>query len=90
MIGLPGDTVEVREGTVILNGQGMDERYVPPEFRDGLTLAPTVVADESYFVMGDHRTSSNDSRAWGPVHRRYIYGQAVFAYWPLERLGIVR
>jgi signal peptidase I len=90
VIGLPGDTVEVREGTVILNGQPMDERYVPHEFRDGLTLAPSVVAAESYFVMGDHRSSSNDSRAWGPVHRRFIYGKAVFAYWPLDRLGIVR
>ena len=75
VIGLPGDTVEVREGTVILNGQPM---------------APSVVAAESYFVMGDHRSSSNDSRAWGPVHRRFIYGKAVFAYWPLDRLGIVR
>ena len=90
VIGLPGDIVEVREGTVILNGQPMDERYVPLEFRDGLTLAPSVVAAESYFVMGDHRSSSNDSRAWGPVHRRYIYGKAVFAYWPLDRLGLVR
>jgi signal peptidase I len=90
VIGMPGDRVEVRNGTVILNGQEIDEAYVPREFRDGLTIGPVTVPAESYFVMGDHRSSSNDSRAWGPVHRRYIYGKAVFAYWPPERMGIVR
>lgn len=90
VIGLPGDRIEVRNGMVFLNGREMDESYVPREFRDGLTLGPLTVPEESYFVMGDHRSSSNDSRTWGPVHRRYIYGKAVFSYWPLERIGVVR
>lgn len=90
VIGLPGDRIEVRNGTVFLNGREMDESFVPREFRDGLTLGPLTVPEESYFVMGDHRSSSNDSRTWGPVHRRYIYGKAVFSYWPLERIGVVR
>lgn len=90
VIGLPGDRVEVREGTVILNGKPLQEGYVPFEFRDSVTVPETMVPPESYFVMGDHRTSSNDSRSWGPVHRRYIYGQAVFVYWPLEKLGVLR
>jgi signal peptidase I len=90
VIGLPGDSVEVRNGKVFLNGREMDESYVPREFRDGLTLGRVLVPEESYFVMGDHRSSSNDSRSWGPVHRRYIYGKAVFSYWPPTRVGIVR
>jgi signal peptidase I len=90
VIGLPGDTVEVKDGYVIVNGKQLDENYVPVEYRDDRPYPPTVVPPNEYFVLGDHRISSNDSRAWGFVPRDYIYGKAVFVFWPLEHLGSVR
>jgi len=90
VIGTPGDIVEVDNGTVIVNGQRLAENYVPEEYRDRISYAPTKIADDQYFVLGDHRSSSNDSRTWGMVPRRYIYGKAVFVYWPLEKMGILR
>ena len=65
------------------------ENYVPESYRDDRSYAPTVVPKDDYFVLGDHRSSSNDSRAWGFVPRSYIYGKAVFVFWPLDRIGSV-
>jgi len=90
VIGMPGDRVEVDQGKVIVNGQALVENYVPPEFRDQTSMAERVVPADQYFVLGDHRSSSNDSRAWGMVPRRYIYGKAVFIYWPLDKMGLLR
>ena len=89
VIGLPGDTVEVEDGFVIVNGKKLVENYVPPEYRDDRNYSSRVVPPDEYFVLGDHRVSSNDSRAWGFVPRNYIYGKAVFVFWPPERIGTV-
>ena len=90
VIGLPGDTVAVEDGYVIVNGKKLVENYVPAEYRDDRSYPLTVVPPADYFVLGDHRASSNDSRAWGFVPRDYIYGKAVFVFWPPERIGSVR
>lgn len=89
VIGLPGDTVAVEDGNVIVNGRKLEENYVPQEYRDDRPYPPTPVPADEYFVLGDHRVSSNDSRSWGFVPRGYIYGKAVFVFWPLEHLGSV-
>ena len=89
VIGLPGDTVAVQDGFAIVNGKKLVENYVPPDYRDDRPYSPTVVPPDDYFVLGDHRISSNDSRAWGFVPRSYIYGKAVFVFWPLDRIGSV-
>lgn len=90
VIGLPGDTVAVEDGVVFVNGKRLREDYVPQQYRDRQSYPLIQVPPDHYYVLGDHRTSSNDSRAWGPVHRQYIYGKAVFVYWPLDKMGLVR
>jgi signal peptidase I len=89
VIGLPGDTVSVDDGYVIVNGKKLVENYIPPEYRDDRSYPRIVIPPGQYFVLGDHRISSNDSRAWGLVPRNYIYGKAVFVFWPPDRMGTV-
>jgi signal peptidase I len=89
VIGLPGDVVEVRRGRVLVNGEILDEIYVPPEFFDRRTYSPVYVEPDSYYVLGDHRSQSNDSRMWGLVPTENIYGKAVFRYWPMSKMGTI-
>jgi signal peptidase I len=89
VIGIPGDTVSVDSGVVFVNGLRLSESYVPKEYRDYDSHAPVHIGPEEYFVMGDHRISSNDSRSWGVVPRSYIYGKAVFVFWPPDHIGTV-
>ena len=90
VIGLPGDLVEIDRGVVMVNGKPLLEDYVPEEYRDYQSLPAQRIGPGQYFVLGDHRSSSNDSRAWGSVPRQNIYGKAVFVYWPLDQMGRVR
>jgi signal peptidase I len=90
VIGVPGDSVEVVDGTVVVNAHALAESYVPEEYRDHRSMQLRSVPPDQYFVLGDHRSSSNDSRSWGWVPRSYIYGKAVFVYWPLDRVGVLR
>src|SRR5713101_9622987 len=85
VIGLPGDKVEVDNGIVIVNGKRLSEAYVPDEYRDHNSYPAIQVPANQYYVLGDHRSSSNDSRAWGTVERSFLYGKAVFVYWPLDK-----
>jgi signal peptidase I len=87
VVALPGDLVEVRAGQLLVNGLPVQESYLPAGFRDADSYPPTEVRKGYYFVLGDHRRSSNDSRTWGEVPEKYIYGRAVFRFWPFDRLG---
>jgi signal peptidase I len=89
VIALPGDTLRVDRGHVYVNGNLLYEPYVPQEYRDSRSLAEMVIPAESYFMMGDHRSISSDSRDFGPVARSLIYGKAVFVYWPASDVGVV-
>jgi signal peptidase I len=90
VIALPGDDLRIDHGHVFVNGKELAEKYVPLRFEDDRSLPETVIPDHEYFVMGDHRSISSDSRDFGPVDRDLIYGKAAFVYWPMEQAGVVR
>jgi signal peptidase I len=89
VIGLPGDTVAIRQGRVFINGEPISEPYVPRRYRDTRSMGELAVPPDEYFVMGDHRSISSDSRDFGPVDRDLIYGKAAFIYWPADNMGVV-
>ncbi|MBI2009658.1 MAG: signal peptidase I [Candidatus Chisholmbacteria bacterium] len=94
IIGLPGETVSVRGGKVLINSQELAEEYLPPEF---VTRGDTYLQEGSmvtlqanqYFMMGDNRPGSSDSRAFGPVPVESIVGRAWIRYWPVSKLGVI-
>ncbi len=88
LIGLPGETWEERAGYVYINGKKLDEPYVKPDRRDARTISPIKIASGHYFMMGDNRSSSCDSRAWGTVPRANLIGKVFATYWPPSRVTI--
>jgi signal peptidase I len=85
VIGVPGDTVEIRNGMVMVNGQVLDEPYLTS--RDNSSLSRVTIGEGEYFVLGDNRRGSNDSRNWGTVPEVNILGKVWIIYWPLSQWG---
>jgi signal peptidase I len=90
VIGVAGDRIRIANGQTYLNDKPIREDYVPGSYIDERPYREITVPQNSYFVMGDHRILSNDSRDFGPVKSSLIYGKAVLGYWPVEKMGILR
>lgn len=90
VIALPGDDLRISHGEVYVNGHRVAEKYVPARFADERSQPEEIIPPHQYFVMGDHRSISSDSRDFGPVDRNLIYGKAAFVYWPMDQAGVVR
>lgn len=90
VIAVPGDRLWIDEGRVFVNGHPLREPYVPARYRDLRSVSPVVLGRNMYYVMGDHRSISSDSRDFGPVERSFIYGKAAFVYWPTDTMRVVR
>lgn len=87
VIGLPGETVEIREGQVLVNGEPLTEPYIAeaPRYHFG----PVEIPEGQYLVLGDNRNWSNDSHEWGLLDRKRVFARAVFRFWPLNRMGSI-
>ncbi|HZT78472.1 MAG TPA: signal peptidase I [Vicinamibacterales bacterium] len=84
VIAKEGDTVRIVDGRVYVNDIPLHDDYVPPEFRSHDDWGPQVIQQGYYFVMGDHRNNSSDSRHWGMVPKKYIVGKVKVRWWPLQ------
>jgi signal peptidase I len=87
IVGLPGEVVSERGGRVYVDGKQLDESYVDSRRRDAMTRTWPRVPSGEYFVMGDNRVASCDSRTWGPVPRKNLIGPVLLTYWPLNRIS---
>ena len=85
VIGLPGDTVEVKEGRVFINNQPLQEQYIKD--KPNYPFGPVKVPPDSYLVLGDNRNNSYDSHSWGFLPRSKIIGRAIIRFWPPQRVG---
>jgi len=95
VIGLPGETVAVKNNAIYINDQKLVESYIPQDFvisagaytKDGREI---YLGEKEYFVSGDNRPYSSDSRAWGPIEKSDIVGKAFFVYWPIKSAGAIK
>jgi len=89
VVGLPGDRLSVKEGRAYINGKRQDEPFIRPDATCGICNLPTeiTIPPDHFFMMGDNRGESADSREWGPVPKDWIIGGAFFSYWPPKRFG---
>jgi len=90
VIALPGDRLRIDRGQVFVNDKPLSEKYVPVRFVDSRSQREIQIPMGEYYVMGDHRSISSDSRDFGPVDRDLISGRAAFVYWPFDQAGVVR
>jgi signal peptidase I len=88
LVGLPGEIWEERAGFVYINGKRLAEPYIKKDRRDERTVAPQKIPAKNYFMMGDNRVSSCDSRAWGTVPRANLIGKVFATYWPPSRISV--
>ena len=88
LIGLPGNTWEEKNGYVYINGKKLHEPYIQASRRDDRTLGPIHIPKGQYFMMGDNRASSCDSRSWGTVPRKNLIGKVIATYWPPNRISV--
>lgn len=88
IIGLPGDTIQISGGVVYLNGKRLDEKYLPVGLTTETDVNRKLLVGE-YFLMGDNRPNSSDSRIWGVADKRFLIGKASFIFWPLSFSGII-
>ena len=89
VVGIPGDQVGIQHGRIFVNGEFLEELNIREDYGDHYSFPTVRVFPSTYYVLGDHRRASNDSRSWGLVPRKNIYGRAVFRYWPLEKAGFL-
>ena len=87
IIGLPGETIEIRRGQIMINGNPLNEAYLPNV--GTYNWGPGVVGDDEYFVLGDNRNNSSDSHSWGMLPKELIIGKAWFTYWPISDWGVI-
>ena len=87
VVGLPGETIEMRDGRVFVNGDLLDEPYLSA--KDRSSAAPLLLEEGEYYVLGDNRAHSNDSRSWGPVPEANLRGKVWMVYWPVPGIHIL-
>jgi signal peptidase I len=88
LIGLPGERIEEKVGVIYIDGKKLNEPYVRPDRRDARTFGPRNLKSGEYFMMGDNRMQSCDSRDWGPVPRKNLIGKVFAIYWPPNRISV--
>jgi signal peptidase I len=88
LIGLPGETLQEKSGYIYINGKRLNEPYIQPARRDVKNYGPIQIPKGQYFMMGDNRAESCDSRSWGTVPRKNLIGKVFATYWPPNRLSL--